>query len=197
MWQRILTLIFTSVETVLVGGTFYGWSNLQNVFVQEGFFSTQNSTLQVERLNLVSTLSTTTGALISVLFGFLIDAKGFWFSRSVILAVVAFSYVLFSLSNVINNYIVFAGGIVLLAGNLGVWTANCRISGLFPGYELVYGYLINGCGQSSYGTFYLFNRLYFRFGVSFETIFYLAALFTLLSHAHTFLLFPSKSVREA
>ena len=122
MLQRILTLVFTSIEMVLVGGTFYGWSNLQNVFIEENFFSTHegNFTIQLERLNLVSTISTTVGALMSLLFGFLMDNRGFWFARTVILATVAFSYVLFSFSNIFNNYIIFAGGIILLASNLGL-----------------------------------------------------------------------------
>ena len=59
---------------------------------------------------------------------------------------------------------------------------------------MFFGYLINGCGQSSYGTFYLFNRLYFELGLSFEMIFYAAAALTLVSHAQTFVLFPKDKV---
>ena len=196
--QRILTLVITSIETILVGGTIYGWSYMQNVFIKEGFFfGDGNSTFQVERLNLVVTVSTTTGTLISFFFGLMIDAKGLWFSRTVILGIVAIAYVLFTLSNVFNNYIIFCGGIALVTGNIGIWTTNLQISNLFPGYQSFYGYLINGCAISSYFVFFIFNNLYFQFGLSFELIFCLAAALTLLSHIHTFVLIPNQCIKKS
>merc|ERR1712096_429616 len=96
--QRIFTLVIAAIETILVGGTMYGWSYLQNVLIEEGFFGHGNSTFQVERLNLVVTISTTTSTLITLFFGLMIDARGLWFSRTVILAVVAIGYVLFAMS---------------------------------------------------------------------------------------------------
>ena len=195
--HRFLTFIFTSIETILVGGTCYGLSYMQNVFIQEGFFyHGGNSTLQIERLNLVSTISTTAGSLTCPLFGFLIDAKGLWFARTATLAAIATGYVLFSLSKTLNNFIIFPAAVLLNSSNLGLWAANCQISRLFPGHESFYRYFINGCGMASYCVFYLFNRLYFQFGLSFEIVFYSAALFTVLSHVHTFVLFPSKSVNK-
>ena len=196
--QRILTLIMTSIETILVGGTIYGWSYMQNVLIEEGFFANvQNSTFQVERLNLVVTVSTTAGNLTSFFLGLMIDARGLWFSRTVILAMVAIAYVLFFLSSAFNDYIIFCGAIALVTGNLGIWTTNLQISDLFPGYQSFYGYLINGCAISSYFVFFVFNSLYFQFGLSFELIFCLAAALTLLSHIHTFVLIPSHCVKKS
>ena len=195
--QRIFTLVITAIETILVGGTMYGWSYLQNVLIEEGFFGHGNSTFQVERLNLVVTISTTTSTLITLFFGLMIDARGLWFSRTVILAVVAIGYVLFAMSNMFNDYIIFCGAIALVTGNIGIWTANLQISNLFPGYQSSYCYFINGCGISSYVVFFIFNNLYFKYGVSFELIFYLAAALTLLSHIHTFILIPNTCVTKS
>ena len=195
--QRIFTLVITSIETILVGGTIYGWSYMQNALIEEGFFEHGNSTFQIERLNLVVTISTTVGTLLSFLFGHMIDAKGLWFSRTVILAIVAIAYVLFAMSSTFNDNIIFFGATALVTGNLGIWTTNLQIGNLFPGYQSFYGYLINGCGISSYFVFFIFNNLYFQFGLSFELIFCLAAALTLLSHIHTFVLIPSDCVKKS
>jgi len=196
--QRIFTFLITAAETVLFAGTLYGWTNMQNVLIKEGFFDHGNSTtLQVERLNLVVTIGTTVAPLLSFLIGFMIDAKGLWFSRTVILGVVALAYVLFALSNTTNELFIFFGAVALNTGNIGIWVANLRISNLFPGYQSFYGYLITGCGISSFGVFFIFNSLYFQFGLSFEHIFYLAAASTLVSHIHTFVLIPRESVKKS
>ena len=53
---------------------------MMNVFIKESFFREENGrnfTLHVERLNLVVTVSTTTG----IFFGCLIDSKGLWFLK--------------------------------------------------------------------------------------------------------------------
>ena len=152
MLQRLLTLIFTAVETVLVGGTILGWSNMQNVFIKEGFFrdpENGNSTFQVESLNLVVTVSTTAGKLIAILFGCLIDAKGLWFGRTVALFLIALAYALFVLALEFSDYLLFVAGISLMTGNVGMWCSNLQMSNVFPGYQSFYGYLINGCGPTA------------------------------------------------
>ena len=127
----------------------------------------------------------------------MIDAKCLWFSRTVILVVFAIAYVIFTLSSMFNDYIICCGAIFLVMGNAGIWTTNLQISNVFPGYQTFYGYLINGCAISSYCVFFIFNNLYFQFGLSFELIFCLAAALTLLSHIHSFLLIPTDCVKKS
>ena len=199
----VLTLITTFLETLLYSGVVYGWTSIHKVFVQEGFFLPQNSTasstassVQNSQLSLVFTVSTSVAPVANFFTGALLDCKGIWKTRTLLLILQCVGYLLIALVGASFSRILFLAVPLLDIGGYGMLTVNSQISNLYPRYRSAVITTLCGCFISSSVVFWVFKVFYLSFGFSLKSILLCAASFSVLLHLRTFLLMPRHTVPE-
>jgi len=199
----VLTLVTTVLETLLYSGVVYGWTSIHKVFVQEGFFLPQNSTAnattsleQNSQLSLVFTVSTSFTPVVNFFTGALLDCKGIWKTRTVLLVLQCAGYLLIALVGTSFSGILFLAVPLLDIGGYGMLTVNSQIANLYPRYRSAVITTLCGCFISSSVVFCVFKIFYVSFGFSLKSILLCAAFFSILLHLRTFLLMPRHTVPE-
>ena len=194
---KLLTLIAVIIESVLFSGTIFGWSFIQNVLINENYFSSCNKNAtcaddksQITQINLVFSVSTAVSPALTFFSGMIIDKYGIWFGRTVFLLQVAAGFVLIAASKFTDHHLIFVGAIFLNVGNTALVTVNTSMEKLYPSFSSTFINLISGCNICSPLVMYVFSKMYFSLNISFESIFVGAAVLTVLNHVQTFALTP-------
>ena len=206
--QTVLSLAVTFVETLLYSGLLYGWSSLQPVLVQEGFFNDTDSdndakyfgyflttdtinTDQINRLMVVFTIASTVAPICNLSTGYMLDRLGGWFTRTYCLVVMAAGLVLCSVATPETSNLLFASFSLISYAGLGLNSVNVQVANLLPKYKSSLCTVISGLYDSSTLVFLVFNKLY-KGGSSYHSIFFAYAFVSVPFHFYTFLLTPKR-----
>ena len=194
--QIELALITSVIETVLYTGIIFGWSSLQPVLIKEGFFSEfcSNTTTQCDEqskaLNLVYSLSTSSGKIMCFLCGLLIDKKGIWFSRTIFLFSSSIAFILAAVSKPgFSSWLFYISFPLQSIAGFGLLTVNLQTCSLTTKFTSIFVCLVSGAFDSSSVVLLLVKYLY-ELNVSLSTSFLFLAGLSLLFHIRTFLLTP-------
>lgn len=207
MFQLFLTLVTTIVETILYSGVVYGWASIHEVFVHEQYFKADNETAvgnlttsdsdQLKNLNLVFTISSSLTPITLFLIGLLLDRKGIWVTRTILLVAQAFGYTLIALVPPNYSFVLFFTIPCLDIGGLGMLTVNSQIGNLFPNHRSTVLTTLCGCFTTSAAVFLTYNYLYFNLAISVKSLFLSGALLSLPLHMKTFFLMPKNVVPKS
>ena len=207
--QDKLALVTTFVETLLVCGVVFGWSAIEPVFIELGYFKevvstaspplsansmTSNSTgPQVEKLSLVFAVSSGSPALFVLFFGYVLDRYGGWVTRGAFVTSLSLGFLLVAVSGVSTSWLLFPAMTLLAVSGNVILMSNIPVANLFPRHHALVVALISGAFDSSTAVFLLVQTLY-NAGVDFNAMFYLLASLGALMHARTFLLMPKDTI---
>ena len=206
-FQLFLTLVTTIIETILYSGVVYGWASIHEVFVHEQYFKADNETAignltsndsdQIKNLNLVFTISSSLTPITLFLIGLLLDRKGIWVARTILLVVQAVGYTLIALVPPNYSYVLFFTIPCLDIGGLGMLTVNSQIGNLFQNHRSTVLTTLCGCFTTSAAVFLTYNYLYFNLAISVKSLFLSGALLSLPLHMKTFFLMPKNVVPKS
>ena len=201
--QIVLTIVSTILETLLYCGVIYGWSSLVPVLISEDFFaenchdkSITNETCydQIQRLNLVFTISSSSAPLLCFLPGFLMDKFGLWPARTLVLGMIGIGFLLAGISATLHiSFLLFPAFFLITVGGKGLLVANYTVSGLSKKYKGTIINFISGSMDSSSIVFLIFKSCY-NIGVRLNHMFYFFSALTILFHFRTFLLMPKRTL---
>lgn len=194
---KLLTLIAVIIESILFSGTIFGWSFIQNLLINENYFSNCDKNVtcaddksQITQINLVFSISTAVSPALTFFSGMIIDKYGIWFGRTIFLLQIAAGFVVIAASKFTHQYLIFVGAIFLNVGNTALVTVNTSMEKLYPSFSSTFINLISGCNICSPLVMYVFSKMYFLLNINFESIFVGAAVLTILNHVQTFALTP-------
>lgn len=214
-FQRVLSLTVTFIETLLYTGLLYGWSSLQPVLVQEGFFNGSDcenneteyftyyrlssekavNTDQISQLEVVFTIASTIAPICNLSTGYMLDRLGGWFTRTYCLTAMATGLILCSVATPETSNLLFVSFSLISYAGLGLNTVNVQVANFLPKYKSSLCTIISGLYDSSTLVFLVFNKLY-KNGSSYNGMFLVYAFLSIPFHFYTFLLTPKRPPPE-
>ena len=161
--KKLLTVITSIIEIFAASGMIFGWSELDYVFTQKGYFSakcnvsTLNQTFNLHlcktqqyNLELILTLSLVLSTFCSVFGGFIMDRYGTMVFRtfSTCMFVVGGLAIAFSTPQV--SWILYPGIIILTTGGIFLYISVLQTANLFPKYRGIIVNVLNGATGASF-----------------------------------------------
>ena len=163
----VANIIVGCCQNICFGGIIYGWSSISGALLlarpTEGGPGLSHESIQV-----MFATATFFNFLSPLFLGIILDAYGPRTCSALSFFIIALGCALFSISN-IPNLPLFAPAMSLIAfGGPGVQSAIIHLSNLFPGSKSTATALITGSFQLSFIVFFLFDQLWFEFGIGYQ-----------------------------
>ena len=208
-FKAYLTVITGILESVLSGGFIFGWSSLDYILTNEGYFNSSctgnksiaasgnaNSTIficpsQQYNLELIYTLITVTSTLLNVVGGVIFDYLGTWVIRSIASVLFTFSCLAIAFSTREIAWILYPSAITLGITGFFLFTTNIQTANLFPKARGTILNVLNGALIASIGVT-SFVKAAYQDGISLKAIFIFLSFIGLLMLLRTFFLMPKK-----
>ena len=169
----------------------YGWSSVfLPILLNEGFFSenchpdeVSPCQSQMESLDLVSTIVSGVSPILNVVTGVLLDRKGCWFTRTLLLFISTTGFALVPVARTTGrSRLTYVAFLMIGLGGFDLLTASLQVGNLtLPRYRALAVTVISGAFDSRAATLLAARELYFA-GVSFDAIFFTLAALSLLFH---------------
>ena len=211
--QFAVSVATAFVEILFFGGIIFGFSSLQYILEQEGYFrylcnnsksheiinsTNKNCTLatcgeQESNFNLAFTLGSSFLYFAGVPWGYLLDKYGTWIFRTVITSLWTIGYILLALSTPESSTLLFPTMILFGIAGLGILMSNYQIANLA---KTVRGFLItfmNGLFSSAVVVFLLL-KTGFDLGTDLYWMLQIMTCLTILPWLRTYLLLPRKTI---
>ena len=173
--KRVLLLALGMFQCFATSGIIYGWTSLDQLFVNEGVYSNlcppgnQTCSAQNLRFNLIFTISSNINLAAGLLMGYILDR---WGPRACVVQSMACVLggcicVAFG-SPTLDLYM--AGMILIGFGGPGIQNGLIHLSNLFPNHKSLATCLITGSFQLSFAVFLVFEKIQVA-GATHQTIF--------------------------
>ena len=201
--KNYISLFTAILETIIAGGMIDGWSSLNYVLTIEGYFNSSchkpskllNQTSsksfcasQQYNLQLVLTLGMTVSLLFLAITVVTMDKLGTWIIRTICSLIFTLSCLVIAFSTPNTSWVLYPSAILLSAGGLGLFVANCQSANLFPKFRGLIINIINACTEASIAMFTIVKIVYEQYDVSLKAAFVFLAILGLLFFARTFFL---------
>ena len=201
--KRLCTVITSIIEAVAASAIVYGWSGLDYIFVQDGYFSANcnvsslNQTFNLHlcktqqyNLELILTLSMVLSTFLSVFGGFIMDRYGTMVFRTLSTSMFVIGGMAVAFSSPQISWILYPGMIFLATSGMFLYISVLQIANLFPKYRGIIVNVLNGSAGSSF-MISSFIKAAYEAGISILAIFLFIAIviggFTML---RTYFLMP-------
>jgi len=216
--QIVFTIFMAMLETFLYLGSVFGWTSLQPMLVNEGFFSdgcnsksngtangtttTTNATLtttpgactsQIESLSLVFSIVTAVPSVLFVGYGVLLDRYGNWICRTALLILFIFGSLMTALATPEASWILYLSFAFCNFGGVSLLMNNLTVANLLPKRRVLVTTMISGAFDSSSIVYLVFYMLYYSFNLSFRVIFIAHAASAVVFVVQTFFLQPMRT----
>ena len=209
--QYILSSVTACLEVLIFSGVLFGFSSLQFVLEQEGYFeylcnsnatnykniSSNNSTItcakQAASFNLAFSFGVFFSDFISFPLGVILDSYGTWIFRTIITGVYTLSYLLLAVSTPNLSNLVYPFLILLAISGRGIIMSNFQVANLSKTIRGFIITLLNGLYDSSVMVFLLVKKAY-DFGFNLNSILRTLTCCTLLLWLRSYVLLPKKII---
>jgi len=212
--QFIICVVTAFLEILFFGGVIFGFSSLQYVLEQEGYFeylcnnsarhlisnSTNSSNFthitcgeQEANFNLAFTLGTSFLYFAGIPWGYLLDHYGTWVFRTILTTLWSVGYALLTISTPSTSVLLFPAMILFGTAGIGILMSNYQIANLAKSVRSSLLTFMNGLFSSAVVAFFFFKTGYDH-GTNLYLILQIMTCLTLLPWLRTYLLLPRKTI---
>ena len=199
-----ITIITANIENLLSGGLLFGWSSMNYVFTEEGYFNStcNDSTLQSNsntstlicpeqqyNLQLVYTIAGSLNLVFQIVGGVILDRFGTWFMRTIgcLLFIIGCLFFAFSTTNI--SWVLYPALALLAIGGIFLFISNIQIANLMPKARGTIISLLNGSLIAS-SMIPTIGKTAYENGYSLKTISIFMCFLGILSLLRTYFLMP-------
>ena len=203
---KYMTVITFTLESIYCSGAIFGWSALDYVLTEEGYFTqncfngtTLNDTRQKIDANecpsqryymgLVFTLALVISSFLSPVGGYVMDHFGVWLLRTISSMMYIASCLAVAFSTPETSWILFPAMTIMAISEHFIFPTNVQTANLFPKFRATVNSLLHAAFTASVITFTIVKSVY---GVGFTIfeIFLFMAFLGFLMLVRTFFLLP-------
>ena len=204
-----LTIITAGFESILAGGIIFGWSSIDYVLTNEGYFNSScnisiaasdkiNSTIyicpsQQYNLELIYTLAAVFAMSFNIVGGVILDYLGSWAVRSMACCLYTGSCLTIAFSTIEIAWILYPAVIILAVSGFMLFSTNMQTANLIPTARGTILNLLNGALIASLGVM-TFVKAAYQDGISTKDVFLFLACIGILMLFRTFFLMPVKII---
>ena len=209
--QFVLSSLTAFLEVLFFGGVIFGFSSLQYVLEQEGYFeylcnnsarheavNSSNFTHitcgeQEANFNLAFTLGSSFLYFAGVLWGYLLDHYGTWVFRTVLTSLWTIGYILLTVSTPDTSVLLFPVMILFGTAGIGILMSNYQIANLAKSVRGSLMTFMNGLFSAAVIVFLLFKSGY-DLNADLRLMLIIMTCMTLFPWLRTYLLLPRMTI---
>ena len=208
--KRYAVVITGFFEILCVGQTIFGWSSMEFILTNEGFFNSSckklnylNSTFnettkhlckdQKISLELIYTLSLILWGFGSLVLGAIMDRFGTRILRHCSALMYIISCLVIAFTNQNSSWLLYPGFIGISVAGIGLYASNVQISNLFDKNAGLVVNLLYGANIGSISVFAC-AKTFYQIGISLRNIFIFLSAIGILITIRTYFLMPKTNI---